>query len=261
MDYPFEQWYAAIDHQPDLPGGLDAMPTWIQDVARVCRETDIHQHFSDNSRKVPETGPNGHPPRYSAVLILLGERESDGAPEILLTHRTPTMRTHSGQMAFPGGGWESQDPDPIHTAVREAQEETDLDPESITPIAVLQPLYIDRTNFAVVPVLAYWHAPHPVHPATAENDWVETVAIADLVNPENRFRVEYLGWHGPAFYVHDMILWGFTGGVVDALLERAGWAQPWDTQRKVDLFSALAESSNGEALADMRKGFRGELDR
>ena len=56
------------------------------------------------------------------------------------------------------------------------------------------------------------------------------VPLADLVDPANRFRLRHpSGFVGPAFGVADMVVWGFTAGLLDAILEAAGLARPWDT--------------------------------
>lgn len=265
-----EQWLQRNAVQPEWPHDL---PKWIADVAETARSGDIHEALNDSARIVPKVGKDGKPPRYSAVLVLLsdaeeveavgggaGEGASDSAfPDnaaLLLTHRAATMRNHSGQMAFPGGRREPGDDNAIETALREAWEETNLDPDSVDPLAVLQPVYIDRTNFAVVPVLAYWRAPHDICPASTENDWVRMVALAHLTDPAHRFRVGFMKWSGPAFSIGDRLLWGFTAGIVDSILRLAGWELPWKGEPVVDLFHALEESSNGEALQSMKKQFR-----
>lgn len=260
--YTQEQWLAAITNQPPMP---TEVPVWLQQFAQDARTGRIHDLIDDHSRHVPEENEDGKPPRYSAVLVLIGGDSmyvpTDDAPfpedaTLLLTHRAPSMRTHSGQVAFPGGGREDQDWSPIRTAIREAQEETGLDPDGVQPLAVLEPIYIDRTNFAVVPVLAYWDEPMKVYPASPENDWVAPVPIAELVDPERRYQVAFMQWEGPAFDVEGMVLWGFTGSVVTALLQRAGWERPWgEGQEPVELFEALKRSQNKEALGDLASGF------
>lgn len=262
QNYSQEHWLEQIVQQPPLPAEI---PVWLQDFVRDARSGNIHDLIDDHSRRVPERGPDGRPPRYSAVLVLLGgdslfvPRDGELFPQdatMLLTHRAPSMRTHSGQVAFPGGGREDQDPSPIHTAIREAQEETGLDPDGVQPLAVLEPIYIDRTNFAVVPVLAYWDQPMTVYPASPENDWVAPVPLADLVDPAQRYWVNFMQWRGPAFNVEGMVLWGFTGSVVTALLQRAGWEQPWgEDSQPVELFEALKRSANKEAIHDLAEGF------
>lgn len=248
--HSLQDWLDAGASQPDLPS--DA-PEWVAGLVHSAHQR-AEGIFDEPARTVPEEGPDGTPPRYSAVLVLLGE---DGAGEktMLLTHRNPRMRTHSGQIAFPGGRRDDGDRGPVDTAVREAGEETAVDPESVVPVAVLDPLYIDRTNHAVIPVIAWWRTPGPVHPATRETDWVSAFPVSALTRPAARSRIGFLNWHGPAFDVEGYLLWGFTGGVVDALLRIAGWDEPWEEPwsdgeppEVEDLFAALESSRNGENL-------------
>lgn len=181
--------------------------------------------------------------RPSAVLVLLGESgPGGGGPDVLLAERAATMRTHAGQVAFPGGVSEPGDPDPPATALREANEEVGVEPGTVTVLAQLPPLWIPVSDFLVTPVLAWWHAPHPVHPRDpAEVSRVARLPVRDLVDPANRMLVRHpSGYVGPAFQVAGMLVWGFTAGVLATLLELAGWAKPWPTDRVDDLPRASA---------------------
>ncbi|MEW2385647.1 CoA pyrophosphatase [Micromonospora sp. NPDC047707] len=174
--------------------------------------------------------------RESAVLVLLGEAPGVG-PDVLVLQRAATLRNHAGQPAFPGGAADPEDADASATALREANEEVGLDPASVTVLAELPKLWIPVSDFVVTPVLAWWHAPHPVHPREpAEVAHVARVPVAELVDPENRMRVRHpSGWVGPAFSVRGMLVWGFTAGVLSALLEMGGWARPWHRGRVLEL--------------------------
>ncbi|MEU6205637.1 CoA pyrophosphatase [Micromonospora musae] len=179
----------------------------------------------------PESGG-----RESAVLVLLGEQAETG-PDVLILQRAATLRTHAGQPAFPGGAADPEDADARATALREANEEVDLDPGSVTVLAELPKLWIPVSDFVVTPVLAWWHAPHPVRPCEpAEVAHVARLPIAELVDPANRVRVRHpSGWVGPAFAVRGMLVWGFTAGVLSTLLDLGGWSRPWAPGRLVDL--------------------------
>lgn len=192
-------------------------------------------------------------PRESAVLVLLGgDPDADTRPadaSVVLTHRSPQLRRHAGQMAFPGGKADPGDEGPVHTALREAAEETGLDPSGVDPLRVLDRIGIRRTGFAVRPVLAYWRTPGPLRAVDpAETDEVLTVAVDELVDPANRLRVGVAGWSGPAFRVGDYVVWGFTAGVLAHLLDHAGWARPWDDGPVHDLRRTLAASANRESF-------------
>ncbi len=167
--------------------------------------------------------------RPSAVLILLGQEPAADGPDVLLLQRAADMRNHAGQPAFPGGAADPGDPDPPGTALREAAEEVGLDPSTVRVLATLPPLWISVSRFVVTPVLAWWRSPHPVHPRLpAEVARVERVPVAELVDPANRMWLRHpSGYRGPAFRVRGMLVWGFTAGVLTALLDLAGWARPW----------------------------------
>jgi 8-oxo-dGTP pyrophosphatase MutT (NUDIX family) len=173
--------------------------------------------------------------RASAVLILLGEDAS--GPDVLMLQRAETLRNHAGQPAFPGGAVDPGDADPAATALREANEEVGLDPASVQIVTELPVLWIPVSNYLVTPVLGWWRTPHPVHPADpGEVARVERLPVRDLVDPANRLRIRHpSGWIGPAFRLRGMLVWGFTAGVLSTLLELAGWALPWPTDRVEEL--------------------------
>ena len=174
--------------------------------------------------------------RASAVLVLLGEQRP-GEPDLLILQRAAAMRTHAGQPAFPGGAADPDDHDAAATALREAHEEVGLDPATATVLTALPELYIPVSRFVVTPVLAWWHAPHPVRPCDpAEVAAVTRLPIAHLADPDNRIRVRHpSGWIGPAFRADGMLVWGFTAGVISALLDMAGWSRPWQPGPIVEL--------------------------
>ena len=119
----------------------------------------------------------------SAVLMLLGE--SDGEPDVLLIERAHDMRSHAGQPAFPGGRVDAADADAAATALREANEETGLDPIGCRRAsAVLPDLFIPPSGFVVTPVLGWWRAPTPVYAKDpAEVASVHRIPVAELADP------------------------------------------------------------------------------
>jgi 8-oxo-dGTP pyrophosphatase MutT (NUDIX family) len=166
--------------------------------------------------------------RRSAVLILFGEGPQ--GPDVLLIEKSAHLRSHAGQPAFPGGGVDPGDDFPTGTALREAEEEAGVDPAGVRVLATLQELFLPPSDRLVVPVVAWWDDPRDVTVGDPhEVARVARVPLADLSDPANRFRVSHpSGFIGPAFGVADMVVWGFTAALLDAILEAAGLARPWD---------------------------------
>ena len=186
--------------------------------------------------------------RESAVLVLFQGSGFDNG-EVLLTHRSPSLRSHSGQIAFPGGRRDDTDASLVGTALREAEEETGLDRATVTPLEQWGALDIRATGNLVSPVLAYWHQPSAVWPASpAETDDVFTVPLRELVAPDNRLTVGWGPWQGPAFWARGYLVWGFTAGVLTGLLDHAGWAVEWDKKTVHDLRESLTRSLNNEKM-------------
>jgi 8-oxo-dGTP pyrophosphatase MutT (NUDIX family) len=204
------------------------LPSWWEPL--LSRLADVE---AKDFTRLPTPEDGG---RASAVLILLGEG-SPGEPDVLILQRAATMRSHAGQPAFPGGASDPDDHDATATALREANEEVGLNPDTVEVLAELPTLWIPVTNFLVTPVLAWWREPHEVGPADpAEVERVARLPVSELVDPANRLRVRHpSGWIGPAFSVQGMLVWGFTAGVLSTLLELAGWARPWPTDRVAEL--------------------------
>ena len=173
--------------------------------------------------------------RESAVLVLFGETAA--GPDVLLLQRAADMRSHAGQPAFPGGAIDPGDDGPLAAALREASEETGLDPDGVEVFATLPQLWLPPSGFVVTPVLAWWRSPSPVHAAIpAEVAAVHRVPLAELTDPGNRARVQHSsGFVGPAFLVRGMVVWGFTAGLLDRILTFGGWAGPWDQSRVLPL--------------------------
>jgi len=207
--------------------GFEGLPRWWQPLL-----TRVATARTEDFTRLPTPSRGG---RASAVLVLLGE--GTHGPDVLMLERAATLRNHAGQPAFPGGAADPEDADATATALREANEEVGLDPASVTVLVELPRLWIPVSDFLVTPVLAWWHSPHEVHSReSAEVAAVARLPVAELVDPINRFQVRHSsGWIGPAFRSQGMVVWGFTAGVLSALLEMAGWARPWPRDQVAEL--------------------------
>nr|WP_239029177.1 CoA pyrophosphatase [Pseudonocardia acidicola] len=183
--------------------------------------------------------------RRAAVLMLFGDGP-DG-PDVLLMERAATLRNHAGQVAFPGGGIDPADAGPVAAALREAEEETGLDPSGVVPLTLLPDLFIPPSGFVVTPVLAHWERPVAVRAVdVGETARVVRVPITALADPANRLQVNHpSGYIGPAFSVAGLLVWGFTGGLLSALLHLGGWERPWDRSRVDDLGEAWSAARAG----------------
>jgi 8-oxo-dGTP pyrophosphatase MutT (NUDIX family) len=173
--------------------------------------------------------------RAAAVLALFGEGPS--GPDVLLLQRSADMRSHAGQPAFPGGRVDATDDGPVAAALREAQEETGVDPTGVEVLAMLPELWLPPSGNIVTPVVAWWRVPSPVSAVDpAEVETVARVPIAELVDPANRLIVRHpMGHVTPAFRVANMLVWGFTAGVLSWLIVLAGWEREWDRSVVVPL--------------------------
>ena len=183
--------------------------------------------------------------RKAAVLILFGALDdvpaASGKPlaaadlDVLLLERAHTLDDHPGQVAFPGGGIDVGE-SPVEAALREAEEETGLDPSGVEVLGALPELALPRGNFLVTPVLAWWASPSPVRVVDyGESAQVFRVPVRDLLDPENRAMATVTRmnqtFQSPAFTVKDVVVWGFTGMILNELFDQLGWAVPWDRTR------------------------------
>lgn len=205
-----------------------SMPTWMRQISQLVPRVQAHQ-------LTRFTAPAGATPRHASVLILFADGPT--GPELLLLERAAGMRAHPGQVAFPGGSRDDRDVDAAAVALREAQEETGLDPAGVEIVGVLPALWLPATDFMVAPVIGWWREPVAVRAVDpAETASVHVVPLADLLDPANRGRARHpSGYVGPAFLVGELLVWGFTAGVIARLLGLLGWERPWDPERYIEL--------------------------
>ncbi|MFI2751937.1 NUDIX hydrolase [Cellulomonas sp. P22] len=181
--------------------------------------------------------------RPAAVLVLFGVLDRVPAHEpaptvgsdldVLLTRRSSTLGHHPGQISFPGGRLDPGDDGPAAGALREAREETGLDPSGVDVLGTLPELPVVASNHLVTPVVGWWTRPSPVvavdHAETAE---VFRVPVADLLSPENRRTATLTRgartYRSPAFLAGEHVVWGFTALVLDAMFDALGWDVAWD---------------------------------
>jgi 8-oxo-dGTP pyrophosphatase MutT (NUDIX family) len=238
------------------PASQAQLPGWLGPVVEAASSITVHEL----TRFMP---PEDSDPRRGAVLMVFADRDADTATpddlahrgQLLLTERAHHMRSHPGQVSFPGGSLDDGET-AEQAALREAYEEIGLDPSEVEVFGELPELWLPPSNFAVTPVLGYWRDPGEVRIASPDEvHEIHHVAIADLLDPENRINVRHpSGWTGPGFLIgpeRDVILWGFTAGIIARLFSYLGWSEDWDRARVRDLPDHMLQGVlRGTDLAD-----------
>ncbi len=160
--------------------------------------------------------------RKAAVLIALFEQEN--ALYLTFIRRASTLRAHSGEIAFPGGGVDATDTSPVMTALREAYEEIGLEPVRAEVLGVLTPVFTIVSNYLIMPVVAYF--PRGLGELQLQVSEVTELILAPLqalADPviahteqwawSNTTRTVYFYDYGP------YRIWGATGRILSMLLE------------------------------------------
>lgn len=169
----------------------------------------------------PDMAPDGRRLTEAAVLIPVVAREPEAT--VLLTQRTADLRTHAGQIAFPGGKIEPDDLTPAAAALREAEEEVGLDPKLVKVVAELPP-YLSRTGFRITPVLGRVAAEHVLTLNLSEVTEAFEVPLGFLLDPANHHKAsrtfagrERYFWEIPW---RERYIWGVTAGIIRGLYEQ-----------------------------------------
>jgi 8-oxo-dGTP pyrophosphatase MutT (NUDIX family) len=157
----------------------------------------------------------------AAVLVPIVERAE---PMVLLTLRTPELKSHSGQIAFPGGKIDATDASPLDAALREAEEEIGLDRQLIDPIGYLD-LYLTFSGFRILPTVArvspdYRLTINPAEVVEAFEVPMEFLMQPDNHNRHSRIWKEGIERHYYAMPFGERYIWGITAGILRNLYER-----------------------------------------
>jgi 8-oxo-dGTP pyrophosphatase MutT (NUDIX family) len=171
----------------------------------------------------PDMGPYARwegPPRDAAVLIGIQE-QSDG-PNVVLTQRTGHLKSHAGQVAFPGGKVDPTDSGPVEAALREADEEIGLPPAQVEPLGSLAP-YLTGSGYRVVPVVGVIRSEALFRANPDEVEAVFEVPLQFLMDPANHQKLSR-EWQGKRRYFYAMpygerYIWGVTAGIIRSLYD------------------------------------------
>jgi len=159
----------------------------------------------------------------AAVLVAITNRQEPG---VILTVRREDMRTHAGQVAFPGGRVDPGE-DAAQAAVREAHEELLLDPRAVELVGAIEP-YRTVTGYIVTPVLGVIAPDLPLSPHEHEvADWFEA-PLAFLLDPANQQRRSAV-FQGKTRHYYEIVwnerrIWGATAAMIINLSRRLQWS-------------------------------------
>ncbi|WP_428650785.1 CoA pyrophosphatase [Roseibium sp.] len=211
--YSLNDTFATADWSPFLRRRL-------AETARFGEARETGDHILN-----PDLGPYAKwdgPPRDAAVLIGITQRGD--VPNVVLTQRTGHLKSHAGQVAFPGGKIDPTDKDPVEAALREAEEEIGLSPVQVEFLGQLAP-YLTGSGYRVVPIVGAIREDAVFHPNPGEVEDVFEVPLQFLMNPANHQK-QSREWQGSRRYFYAMpfgerYIWGVTAGIIRSLYETA----------------------------------------
>lgn len=202
----------------DVPTPAEIRATLAGAVPGIRRSATIGRVRGDHDGN-PGMAPDGTL-RPAAVLVPLVERPA--GLSVLLTQRTAHLHDHAGQISFPGGRLEPDDPDAVAAALRETEEEIGLHRRHVDVVGRLD-TYRTRTRYEVTPVVGLVSPPFELRPDPFEVADIFEVPLAFVLDPRNRERrsrefqgVERHFWVLP---YPDRYIWGATAGMLVNLAE------------------------------------------
>lgn len=202
---------------PTRAYGVDDFARRAADHTHAPEEADGDFRFNADS----EAAIRAHAVKEAAVLV--GVIERAGEAHLLLTKRTEQMRTHSGQVALPGGRIDPDDASPVAAALRECEEETAIPQGALRPVGQL-PVYLSGSGYRIHPVLAIIEGNPLMRPNPGEVDTIFEVPLGFLMDRTNH-QMGSLVWKGRRRYFIEMPwgeqrIWGVTAGIIAAVSER-----------------------------------------
>lgn len=166
----------------------------------------------------------GQRPNARGAAVLLALFQEHGETYLAFIRRARTLRSHSGEIAFPGGSVDATDISPVMTALREAQEEIGLDPTRAEVLGVLSPVFTVVSNFLIIPVVAYLpQGLGALQLQVSEVAEIILVPLQGLADPSIAHTEEWTrGGMTRTVYFYDYgsyRIWGATARILSMLLE------------------------------------------
>lgn len=173
-------------------------------------------------QRLSQYHPSENPHVQDCASVLIPLFEKDHELYLLLTRRSNELRSHSGQVSFPGGKQDIQDKTPLHTALRETHEEIGLPPEKVNILGKIDQT-ISRHYLLVTPFVGLIPNNFKTLPNTSEIESIFSVPLQFFMNSDNHFvkeikniQLPFLSHH---FYFKDYDIWGMTAMLILQLLE------------------------------------------
>jgi 8-oxo-dGTP pyrophosphatase MutT (NUDIX family) len=175
-----------------------------------------------------DADPPAGPDRPAAVIVPVIDLPE---PSLLFTVRSLEVRDHKGEISFPGGVRHREDPDLLHTALRETEEELGIPGDRFEILGSLAPTQTVVSGFLIVPFVGLLSERPPMTPSTVEIAEVLELEVSSLAAVEREDGVDRDGawrtWF--AYQIDGRNVWGATGRIVHSFLEvlrDRGWDGP-----------------------------------
>lgn len=172
--------------------------------------------------------PAGNEQIPAAVLVPLFLATETREPHVVLTRRRADLRRHAGEISFPGGRQDAEDPDLTATALREAEEEIGLQRSQVELLGALAPTSTLATNYVIHPFVGRIPAGVAWQLSAREVDAVLELPLEAVRTGRTRTRMERRGiaFETDTYVVDEHLIWGATARILETLLERLRTAGP-----------------------------------
>ncbi|HMY01496.1 MAG TPA: CoA pyrophosphatase [Agitococcus sp.] len=160
--------------------------------------------------------PNDSAQHKADAAVLMAMTRED-IPRLILTQRAAHLKSHAGEVAFPGGKRDKTDSSLIYTALREAQEEIALNPQDVEVVGELG-IFTSRVGIKVKPIIGLLDDIPHLTPSPDEIDSIFTVPLEVFLQqkPNYQHKIKYMGLSipVPSFNHEGYVIWGLTGFMI-----------------------------------------------
>ena len=172
--------------------------------------------------------PPASEPVLAAVLVPLFLASESREPSVVLTKRRADLRRHAGEISFPGGRMDAEDPDLSATALREAEEEIGLERSQVDLLGELPPTSTFVTNYVIHPFIGMIPAGVAWRLSAREVDTVLELPLETVQAARTKTTIERRGmtFETDAYVIEDQVIWGATARIIEHLLQRLSDPNP-----------------------------------